>query len=367
MYHIGFCGDEKYMKFIAVAMYSIVKNTDKSKSYKNLLPHEIVENQDQANEKYCFHIIADSISEETRTKLFSLEKELNTLYPCSLEIHYTDSSLFDGFPLWRGNFAAYYRLLYADFLPDTVKYFLYLDGDTLAVSDIREIFCEDLGEYALGAVAGYRATIERLQKDIVPALDSGKKPYSFFSHNCYFCSGVMLINLEKWKAGNPLKDIRYFLNTYRVKYPDQDALNYAFKNAFKVLDFKYDMYFESKAAYHAEKAAAQLRQAGIAVQPLTDICILHYMVKPWDTAGLHFSCSEIVFAEYVPLWWEYAKNVPVFAQELEEILQSENFLQKAEKSRRREKRYKMLAPWYFVRRHCARRIGQFLFWLNGFK
>lgn len=112
MYHIGFCGDENYVKYIAAAMYSIVKNTDKTKNYGSRLPWLERGAEPQAEEKYCFHLITDWLSEATKGKLLCLEKALNEIFPCSLEIHYIQNDMFEKFPPWRGSYATYYRIAY---------------------------------------------------------------------------------------------------------------------------------------------------------------------------------------------------------------------------------------------------------------
>lgn len=97
MYHIGFCGDENYIKYIAAAMYSIVKNTDRTKSYGDRLAW-LENGAGRAEEKYCFHLITDWLSEATKDKLLGLEKALNGIFPCSLEIHYIQNGMFENFP-----------------------------------------------------------------------------------------------------------------------------------------------------------------------------------------------------------------------------------------------------------------------------
>lgn len=366
MYHIGFCGDENYIKYIAAAMYSIVKNTDRTKSYGDRLAW-LENGAGRAEEKYCFHLITDWLSEATKDKLLGLEKALNGIFPCSLEIHYIQNGMFENFPKWRGNYAAYYRIVYPRILPETVKYFLYLDGDILVLSDIREIFCEDLEGCAVGAVVQYRLTTRKLQKEIIPAKRKDGRPYSFFSHKYYFCSGVMLFDLEEWKKQAPEDKIIYFLNTYQVKYPDQDALNFAFKDNFKVLDFKYDMYMGGVDAGYVNDAVRQLKKYGVVLEEYREPCIVHYMVKPWNTEGISFTNSTVVYNEYIPVWWRYAEETPCFAEDLKAVRQSENFRNLVQRNEKRKRRYEKYAAFYFCRKWFSLWKERFLYWLNGMK
>lgn len=367
MYHIGFCGDEKYIQYIAVAMYSIVKNTDTAVSYKDKLPYAIVDNQNNAEEKYCFHIITDFLSEATIHKLSLLEKELTAIFPCSIEIHYAQDEVFEAYPRWRGNYMTYYRLLYPQILPEEVKYFLYLDGDILAVSDIRELFAENLDSYTVGAVVQYRVTTKKLQKNILAPKEKGEKTYSFFRHKYYFCAGVMLIDIEKWKDEKVEEKFFEFLKKYQVRYPDQDALNYAFKDNFKVLDFKYDMYMtgvDKKIVHDAEK---QLRKYGVVLNAYDEPCILHYMQKPWKSSDLSFSGSVVFHNEHIPLWWEYAEKTPVFGSELSAFRQSEAYKQIMEKSEKRRQRYEKFNCFYWLRKWFSLGKEQFFYWINSLR
>lgn len=367
MYHIGFCGDEKYMQYIAVAMYSIVKNTNMAVSYKDKLPVSIVENQEGAEEKYCFHIITDCLSEATVHKLSLLEKELNVIFPCSIEIFYAQDEIFKNYPRWRGNYMTYYRLLYPQILPKEVKVFLYIDGDTLAVSDSREIFTEKLDSYTVGAVVSYRSTTKKLQKEILVPRKKGEKNYSFFTHKYYFCAGVMLINIEKWKKENVEEKFFGFLNTYHIQYPDQDALNYAFKDNFKVLDFKYDVYCAGMDKKVFSDAERQLKQYGVNLTPYEKPCILHYMQKPWNSGNYSFSGSVVFYNKYMPLWWEYAEKTPVYSAELMEYKQSETYAKIVQKCEKRKKRYEQYRYFYWIRKWVSLWKEQFLYWINSLR
>lgn len=367
MYHIGFCGGENYIKFIAAAMYSIAKNTNAAVSYKDKLPYAIVENQENAEEKYFFHIMTDCLSAATVQKISCLEKELNAIFPCSIEIHYVSDDVFKNYPRWRGNYMTYYRLLYPQILPDDVKHFLYLDGDILVISDIRDIFCEDLENYTVGAVAQYQLDIKKLQKKILAPKQKGEKAYSYFTHKYYFCAGVLLINIEKWKEENVEEKFFWFLNKFHAKYPDQDALNYAFKNNFKVLDFKYNMYMAGVDKEYVHDAERQLRQYGIVLNKYEDPCVVHYMLKPWKTTGWGFTNSTVYYNKYIPLWWEYAEKIPCFADDLMAVLQSENYKQCAKYIEERKQRYKKFRYFYWLRKWFSLYKGQIAYWINSLK
>lgn len=92
------------------------------------------------------------MSDDSRQKLSNLAKELSKIYPCEIEIHICDDSVFEGMPKWCGNYSAYYRLFIAQFMPKDLKMCLYLDIDMLVLKDLRELFVLNLGDKVIGAI-----------------------------------------------------------------------------------------------------------------------------------------------------------------------------------------------------------------------
>lgn len=241
MYHIVFCGDEKYIKFIAVAIYSILINTDKRVSYKERLPYELVSGQENDTEKYCFHIITDSISEETKHKLKEFESECSKIYPAEIILHYVDNALFIDYPKWNGSYGPYYRLLAADILDSSVRYFLYLDGDVAAFSDVREIFLHDVSKVCLGAVAEEdRESMKKKPQKYRLKSRNGKEYFDLFVNDLYFNSGVLLINRQMWHKCGIKNAVLKFLNEYHSVCPDQDGLNAVIGDNFKKLGIEWN-------------------------------------------------------------------------------------------------------------------------------
>jgi len=109
--------------------------------------------------------------------------------------------------------AAYYRLLIPHFVKDDIV--LYLDCDLIVNGSIRDLFNIDVSDYYLGAVEDVG-----IQKSHIKNL--GMKKFSK-----YFNSGVLLINLRKWKLENLSERVMLFItsNEQIIRYHDQDGLN----------------------------------------------------------------------------------------------------------------------------------------------
>src|SRR5699024_3168583 len=84
---------------------------------------------------------------------------------------------------------AYFQIAIPNFLKSTdVKRAIYLDCDMLALEDIEDIWSIDLGDKLLAAVedAGFHQRLDAMEIDA--------------ESNTYFNSGMMVIDVEKWRA-----------------------------------------------------------------------------------------------------------------------------------------------------------------------
>lgn len=87
----------------------------------------------------------------------------------------------------------YFRCLIGTLLPSHLRRCIYIDGDTLVHRDLGDLWATDLGESAVGAALDY--FLPRTGDAIAPWQDLGLDPEAL-----YFNSGVMLVNLDAWRA-----------------------------------------------------------------------------------------------------------------------------------------------------------------------
>jgi len=172
--------------------------------------------------------------------------------------------------------ATYYRLLLADILPDTYKYVLYLDSDIVVNGSLNE-----LSSYIRSFHNTYLFAVDhRSPKDIKRIKDMG------VNINRYFNTGVLLINIEKWRNDNITNKLLYNANKYndRILWWDQDILNITFSELIGELDFKYNAWGLSEK---------------LDIPPI----IIHYAgsSKPWYFNNTH---------PYKYLYWKYLRQTP---------------------------------------------------------
>ncbi|MEM9982328.1 MAG: glycosyltransferase family 8 protein [Bacteroidota bacterium] len=207
------------------------------------------------------------------------EKKINQLFEKHKQyIHYLPfhTDLVKEFPLSaHAHFANYYRLFLTDLLPSYIEQVLYLDCDIIVDGNITVIWQTALGNYWLAAVQDIGITTHQ---DRLP-MQSAR----------YFNSGVMFINLDKWRKEKVVNRFTNFIDTFEGKLScwDQDVLNVVFDGQWKALPipmnvqtYVYDFSLETIADFTQQEAILKAK-----VQPT----IIHYTTpfKPWSIHSTH--------------------------------------------------------------------------------
>ncbi|MDB5851955.1 MAG: glycosyl transferase family 8 [Rhodoferax sp.] len=166
--------------------------------------------------------------------------------------------------------AAYYRLFLPEILPNDIDKVLYLDSDIVVNEYLDSLFQlefaqgKDHEEFYLFAVSEVRwQSLNRLQ-------GIGLSGYRYFN------SGVLLINLRKWRAENITTKLISIALNYKdkLKFHDQDVLNIAFENYWGELNYKFNTV---NLEFLEEKVYKK------------DYSIIHYTggSKPWHYRNRH--------------------------------------------------------------------------------
>lgn len=198
------------------------------------------------DEHYIVHILEHGLSETNRQKL----KDIGDKFGQNIIFHYVDNQIAAELKVQSDcgvSDAAYYRLYVSSLLTDaSIERILYIDCDVVINCNISPLFDIDMENCPIAAV-----------RDINnPVKESQQFSISFSYRDRYFNSGVLLINLKKWREEN----IQELLvckakQINSIIYPDQDPLNAVFKdkwlelppawNRFNVVKYE-DIYFKNK-------------------------------------------------------------------------------------------------------------------------
>ena len=197
--YIVFCFDKNYEQHFGVALTSVLLN-----------------NIDTPIDLY---IITDIADEQLIQKLTGLSKN----YKLSFDCYTVDKQeRLDNLKVSAHiSQAAYYRLLIPELLPKNINRVLYLDSDLVVNSSLEELYELEIDDYLLAA-------------------EGSRK-------NGYFNSGVMLINLERWRNENISEKTIEWAKENEDKLPhwDQSALNHIVGSDFlrinKTWNFQVDL------------------------------------------------------------------------------------------------------------------------------
>jgi lipopolysaccharide biosynthesis glycosyltransferase len=196
------------------------------------------------------HIIYGNLSFSSRLKLIIFCFKFGINY----QFYRIQSSPFDSAPLaFHFSSTVYNRLLLASYLDVNIEKVLYLDCDLIILKDLSDLYEMDLGNNYLAAVE------ETISQDVDERL--------CLEGRGYFNAGVLLLNLKAWRQQDLERAFLQFISekAEKIKYLDQDVLNYCSRDHWIQLDrhynvthFYYDRsnysedYFElSKSAYEA--------------------------------------------------------------------------------------------------------------------
>ncbi|KAF2321455.1 hypothetical protein GH714_041049 [Hevea brasiliensis] len=112
----------------------------------------------------------------------------------------------------------YARFYLADLLPASVSRIIYFDSDLIVVDDVAKLWNINLGAHVLGAPEYCQANFTNYfnsrfwSNPACAASFRGSKP-------CYFNTGVMVIDLVKWRDGKYTQKLEYWMRIqkkYRI-------------------------------------------------------------------------------------------------------------------------------------------------------
>lgn len=248
--HIGFGIDKNFGRFAGITITSL--------AYNNI-----------ANE-LIIHIVYDELLPEDMDRLKKTEQLYRNLTLHFYQIISTDGMTFI-VPPGHITQAMYYRYLFAQMLPKSVKRLIYLDADIICKGDILPLWQTDLEGKVLGAVRdwGEDRSCGRI------GLKNGR----------YFNSGVLFMDLVKWRQQKLFQWLEQVGNT-KILWGDQDALNGVIDGDFVELPKKYNCIIINNTLL---KAAPE------------DV-IVHYIdyIKPW-----HIYCLD---SDEKKLYWRYVQK-----------------------------------------------------------
>lgn len=260
----------------------------------------VCENNRQVD-SICFYIGVQNVSEENQHCL----KELTEKYGREISFipitNLRESIGFD-YDTTAWNEIVLARLLVDKLLPEDVERVLYLDGDTIVLNSLEELWKTDMRGKPLGAC-------------IEPTVNHKRKKELGLQNLPYYNSGVLLIDLTLWREQKIGERILKYYQEHdgRLFAPDQDAINgalegeihmlsprYNYFNAFWYYPYKTLVRIQKPIPFVSEKEFKQIQESP---------CIIHFLGedRPWREGNTHrYSEDYLKYLSMTP--W---KNTPL--------------------------------------------------------
>lgn len=257
--------DDNYIPILGASMKSLIENSSKEN-------------------KYEIKILYTSVSEKNQERIKKFEQENISIefVNVSEQLKEINSKLYT-----RNYFSktTYFRLYIPELYPQYDKA-VYIDSDTIVLTDIANLYNEDMEDNLLAAIPdGAVQTVPVFQEYV-------EKVVGVIDYNNYFNAGILLMNLKELREYKLQEKFLYLLEKVKFEVAqDQDYLNRICKGRVKLLDFSWNrmpvMGGEDK-----------------------EIKIVHYNLgfKPW-----YF--DNVLFQEH---FWKYAKQTE-FLDEIKEM------------------------------------------------
>jgi lipopolysaccharide biosynthesis glycosyltransferase len=249
---VCYCFDKKYANFTAVSSFSLHSNS--------LIPPKIFWVVPARDFDYCLQLL-------TAVNKFGMNITLIKL----------NAEHFVG---WQGHNTAYYRLLLPQLID--VDKIIYIDSDTLAMTDLKELFNHDLTDALLAGV-----------------VDPGGHTSKIFHHlekqEPYLNAGLLLMNLKLMRELNFVEACKrvYFKFKDEINYGDQDVINLVAVGRKLSLNSKFCRLMQTNDETYAnfEKAS-------------NENDVIHFVggIKPWMRC-----CNPKIFEH----WWKYADKLAI--------------------------------------------------------
>lgn len=260
--NILYTTNDKFVAKVAASICSIFENNKQEKDI-------------------CIYIIGQGISKENIIRFEKLQSKYNRKIEI-LEMKEVSDYLDFSFDTNGWNPIVLARLLLDKFLPEEVEKVLYIDGDTINLASLAELWQLDLQEKVLGGCI--EATVSKKQKIY---LGMEKIPY--------INAGVLLIDLKKWRKEEIGKRILRFYqaNNGNLFANDQDAINGSLKGEIYYLPPKYNFYniywFYSYKTLKKLMGKADYYTKEIYKESLDNPTIIHYLgeERPWRKGNHH--------------------------------------------------------------------------------
>lgn len=283
--NIVYASNDNYAKHLAVSLYS-------------LLDH----NQDRT--VIDIYILSMELSDRSKKRLNSVarsfRRRIQFIELGDLKKRFSHDVDTGGFDI-----SIMARLFVGEVLPKTVDRILYLDCDTVILNSLKNLWDRKLAPYMAAAV---------MEPTIYPKV---KALIGLGENDPYFNSGVLLIDLDRWRKENAQSLLLEFYKGMngRLFAGDQDTINGALKGRIKALPPKYNFFTNYRYFRYSHLVRLSPVYGGYSRESFQKAkvhpAILHFMgdERPWIKGNFnHYRRAYNHYLKETP--WRHSKKEP---------------------------------------------------------
>lgn len=278
--HIVYSSDDKFAEILGVSLVSLYENS-------------------QDMDDIIIYILDSGITEDNKKKIESISMKYRRKTPVWILAKNICEELSMDVRVDRGSLSQYTRLFVSSDLPENLDRVLYLDCDIIVNQSISELWNLDLQGKTVAALMDafsqyYRGNINLKPNDIM------------------FNSGVMLIDLRRWKKQKVEQRLLEFIVRKNgiIQQGDQGALNavlsqdvYCFEPRFNSVTIFYDFSYNEMLIYRNPPIFYSKEEVKMSTE---NPSIIHFTTsflskRPWMSGCKH---------RYVDIWIKFKNMSP---------------------------------------------------------
>lgn len=270
--HIVYASDDGFAEMLGVSLVSLFENS-------------------QDVENFHVYILDSGISDLNRERLRKVCESYHREEPHFIKARDITEELGMDVNADRGSLSQYARLFISRDLPENLDRILYLDCDIIIVKSIARLWNVDMHGKTVAALNDAFSELYRTNIDLEPG-------------DVMFNSGVMLIDLKRWKEQEIEKRLLNFIERKRgnIQQGDQGALNailshdiYCFDPVFNSVTIYYDFTYQEMLIYR--KPAKGFYSEEEIRNATEDPVVIHFTTsflsrRPWMKGCQHRYCGE---------------------------------------------------------------------------
>lgn len=299
--YIVYASDDKFAEILGISIISLFEN---SKDMQEII----------------IYILDSGISLINKEKIEFIFKKYKRGNPEWIKAKNISEEISMKVSTDRGSLSQYARLFISSLLPENIKKVLYLDCDILVIKSIKEIWKLDLHGKIIAALMDAFSRYYRINIGLEP-------------EDIMFNSGVMLVDLEKWKKQKIEEKLLKFISKKNgnIQQGDQGALNavlsnstYCFEPCFNSVSIYFDFSYDELLVYRKPPVFYKQSQIKKAV---TEPYIVHFTTsfiskRPWIEGCCHPYAREWIKYKNISPW----KNIPLWKDSRREIYKTAGFI-----------------------------------------